>query len=360
LKHLTSIIAVVGLIGGLQAGPVRANELGAALVGGIIGGVIANEAKKSKRSSGTSSATRSYNAQTQTSLNYFGFDAGVPDGVLGSRSRAAVSQFQAYVGFPITGRLTQYERDFLVSSYTRAQVGGPEVVKAMQTSPDGVRSLLATWQQERMGVRTAGSSGGYAGLPQEVSDAVDEIANSSDPSGEQLLQRSGFMQLADLNNDGRSDYILNTAVAGSSFWCGAQNCSVLVFASTAGGYVRNEFLSHDATPAMFSCAQGVCRLRDISETQLASVAVQPQPVQPMAPVQPAPQPQTQLAAVPLFSPTPQAERSLTSHCSTVGLMTNSNGGFVQLASMTDPDLALNEQFCVARTYAIGVGETKVG
>ena len=77
--------------------------MGAALVGGIIGGVIANEAKKSKRSSGTSSATRSYNAQTQTSLNYFGFDAGVPDGVLGSRSRAAVSQFQAYVGFPITG-----------------------------------------------------------------------------------------------------------------------------------------------------------------------------------------------------------------------------------------------------------------
>jgi len=49
--------------------------------------------------------------------------------------------------------------------------------------------------------------------------------------------------------------------------------------------------------------------------------------------------------------------SLASHCNQVSLITNSNGGFVTAASMTDPRVALNEQFCLARTYAIAEGET---
>jgi hypothetical protein len=53
------------------------------------------------------------------------------------------------------------------------------------------------------------------------------------------------------------------------------------------------------------------------------------------------------------------EASLTSLCSKVNLLTNSNGGFVTEASMKDPDLALSEQFCLARTYAIGAGESMV-
>ena len=38
------------------------------------------------------------------------------------------------------------------------------------------------------------------------------------------------------------------------------------------------------------------------------------------------------------------------------LVTNSNGGFTTLASMSDPGFALEEQFCLARTYAITQGE----
>jgi hypothetical protein len=48
--------------------------------------------------------------------------------------------------------------------------------------------------------------------------------------------------------------------------------------------------------------------------------------------------------------------SLASHCNTVSLLTNTNGGFTQLASMSDPNVVLNEQFCLARTYAIATGE----
>lgn len=53
------------------------------------------------------------------------------------------------------------------------------------------------------------------------------------------------------------------------------------------------------------------------------------------------------------------QASLASHCNTVSLITNTNGGFVTLASMSDPNVALNEQFCLARTYAIAKSEELV-
>ncbi|WP_328586531.1 peptidoglycan-binding domain-containing protein [Tritonibacter multivorans] len=356
------------------ANPVAADNLGAALLGGIVGGVIVNEANKNKQKkrtvvrSSNYSAARAANRETQTSLNYFGFNAGTPDGVFGSRSRAAASQYQAYMGFPATGRLTQYERDFLVSSYNRALVGGPQVIKAMQ-SPNGVRNVLIVWRDEAMGGGGASGHGGYgyAGLPVEVSDAVDEIAASAEPTAEQLLQRSGFISLADMNGDGRNDYMIDTSVSGSSFWCGASQCSVMVFASTPGGYQRNDFLARGVTVADFSCHQGTCRLNQQPQTQLAAT-----PAQPAAPApQPqqeatvltntAPQPEQGLGGLQLFqAPTPATQTaSLTSHCSKVSLLTSSNGGYVTAATMTDPELALGEQFCLARSYAINKGETLV-
>jgi hypothetical protein len=48
--------------------------------------------------------------------------------------------------------------------------------------------------------------------------------------------------------------------------------------------------------------------------------------------------------------------SLASHCNEVSLLTSSNGGFVTLATMGDPMVALDEQFCLARTYVIAEGE----
>jgi hypothetical protein len=55
-----------------------------------------------------------------------------------------------------------------------------------------------------------------------------------------------------------------------------------------------------------------------------------------------------------------SQASLASHCNTVSLVTNTNGGFTTAASMTDPMVALNEQFCLARTYAIARSEEMVG
>lgn len=361
-KSIKATIAAVFLATS-GAAPALASDVGAAIVGGIIGGVIVNEAHKDKRrkqaAAARYSATRAYNRETQTALNYFGFNAGSPDGVMGRRSKAAITQYQVYVGFPATGNLTQYERDFLVTSYNRAQVGGAQVVKAMQSHQHGVRSLLAVWHEEATGVRTPNASG-YAGMPVEVSQAIDEVAESSEPSAEQLMQRSGFIQLVDLNGDGKTDYILDTSVTGSSFWCGDQSCTVMVFASSSQGYKRNDFLTNDATPAMFSCHQSVCRVSQSSTTQ---VVVAPQPT----PVINTPPPSTKVSnqnagnglnGITLFNTGPKeaAAPSLASHCSKVSLLTSSNGGFMTVSNMNDPELAMSEQFCLARTYAIGTGE----
>lgn len=376
-RHRLKAGLVAALCLSVSTTQASADNLGAAIVGGIIGGVIMNEANKNRQRTTTttrtsqprstvSSATREQNRQVQTSLNYFGFPAGSADGVMGQRSRAAVAQYQAHLGFPATGQLTPYERDFLISSYSRAQIGGPQVIREMNTNPQGVKGLLVVWRDEAMGGTAGPRTAGYGGMPAEVSAAVDEIAASSEPTAAQLMQRSGFIQLADLNGDGRTDYLIDTSVTGSSFWCGVNSCSVMVFASTPQGYARNDFLAFNATPAMFTCRQGACQITGDAEAGTMAAAPAPLPVPVPAPQAPA----TVLAAapsaglggiqaLPMMAAQSSGAPSLASHCSKVSLLTNSNGGFVTLATLSDPELALSEQFCLTRTYAIGKGEEMV-
>lgn len=104
-----------------------------------------------------------------------------------------------------------------------------------------------------------------------------------------------------------------------------------------------------------------------------AVAAAPQVVQPMTIVPAAPVAQqptvsapTTLAAAP-SEPESNAPAlpnflgggdgmSLASHCNTVSLLTNTNGGFTSIDKMSDTNVVLNEQFCLARTYAIAAGE----
>lgn len=227
------------------------------IVGGIIGGAIVNESQKRrqptvvyrKSSPSISSAQRAENREIQTSLNYFGFPAGTPDGILGRRSRSAVSQYQAHMGYPVTGHLSLYEKDFLISSYHRALSGGPTTSQLAATLPGGTRGLLVHYRDMAAGV----------------------VAPAPMPAP-------------------------------------------------------------------------------------APQAVEP-PVMVVAP-QPEPEPKETLGALPTFMGQ-GSTASLASHCNTVSLLTNSNGGFTTLAAMNDPDVVLDEQFCLARTYAIAEGEELV-
>jgi peptidoglycan hydrolase-like protein with peptidoglycan-binding domain len=230
------------------------------IVGGIIGGAIVNEANKNRqqqqrtttvqRAPQVSSATRAANRETQTALNYFGFNAGAPDGVVGRGTRAAMASYQAHLGYPATGDLTPFERDFLVTSYQRALAGGATTAQMISTNPMGAKGLLIVFRDQALGLP-----------PQTAAPGVMAAAPAPAP---------------------------------------------------------------------------------------AEVAPPP-PVAAAAPAAPAlPNFMGQGAAV--------STASLASHCNNVNLVTSTNGGFVTAATMTDPVVALNEQFCLARTYAISTGE----
>ncbi len=248
---LASIITVTG-VGRADA------DIGEAIVGGIIGGVIVNEATKNRQRTvkrvyraPTYSPARAENRQVQTALNYFGFPAGTPDGILGQRSRSAISQYQAHLSYPVTGYLSEYEKSFLLTSYNRALAGGPVTHQQIAAKGMGPRGLLLVYRDEAAGVVVA----------QPV-----------------------------------------------------------------------------PTP----------QVQPVPQTTVVAAP-------PAAVPAPQPEPETTQAALPNFLGGGDS-LSLASHCNTVSLLTNTNGGFTTLASMNDPNVVLNEQFCLARTYAIAQGE----
>ena len=224
-------------------------DAGDALVGGIIGGVIGgaivNESNKRRATTKrvyrqrVYSPERAQNREVQTSLNYFGFPAGTPDGVLGRRSRTAISQYQAHLNYPVTGYLTPYERDFLLSSYHRAIAGG--AVTNQQIATVGTRGLLLQYRDQAAGVTTA---------------LTPSAPQTTDP----VVEASTTQEQTDTGT---------------------------------------------ALPNFLGGGAGL---------------------------------------------------SLASHCNTVSLLTNTNGGFTKASTMVDPNVVLNEQFCLARTYAIAQGE----
>ena len=133
----------------IAGGPVSANDdFVKGLIGGIVGAAIVNGAKaqpsKPKRSSGggVSSAQRTQNKEIQEALNYFGFNAGSPDGILGRKTTQAVSQMQACLGYQITGKLNSFEQQFLSQSYFKAQAGGNETLRLVASMPNGYCGVL--------------------------------------------------------------------------------------------------------------------------------------------------------------------------------------------------------------------------
>ena len=140
---------------------------GAALLGGlIVGGLIGNEIAKNKQRK-TTTTTRSYsnnaaysaqreqNRQVQNALNYFGYNVGSADGVLGSRSRSGIAQMQAQMGFNPDGHLDDYERDFLLGSHQRELASSHMAPYNQVMATQGPSGLLRTYRNEQLGISTA-------------------------------------------------------------------------------------------------------------------------------------------------------------------------------------------------------------
>ncbi|WP_068113588.1 peptidoglycan-binding domain-containing protein [Tropicimonas marinistellae] len=276
-KHLLStlILSAISLGPAHKAAADAGDAIAGAIVGGIIGNAMAQQQAKKKvyvqkqtvyrtAKPSMTSAQRSENRSVQHALNYFGFSAGTADGVLGRNSRAAISNYQAHMGYAATGQLTQYEKDFLLTSHSRALAGGPATSQMIAANPMGPRGLLITYR--------------------------DQLATGQQPVA--------------------------------------------------------------TVPAMVPAV-------------VPSTTVVVNPPASVQQPQAAPEP-TEVAAAPGgAAPTlptfagQSAEASLASHCNAVSLLTNTNGGFRTLDNLSDPDIALNEQFCLARTYAIAASEQMI-
>ncbi|WP_417728776.1 peptidoglycan-binding domain-containing protein [Roseovarius sp.] len=263
---MTVLAASVALPAGMAQADFKDGLVGG-LVGGAVSGIIVNESAKARerKQQTTTTTRRVYQApvnsverqqvrEEQTALNYFGFPAGSPDGVRGRNTRDAAAQFQAHMGYPATGYLADYERQFLISSYYRAQSSGAATSQLIAQRGQGTRGLLHAYRDEAVGVPTyAAAPVPVPAAPSPVMAAIPEAAQV--PAATTVPAATGFAALPNL---------------------------------------------------MASGGEGP---------------------------------------------------SLASHCNQVSLITNSNGGFVTAASLTDSRVALNEQFCLARTYAIAEGET---
>ncbi len=184
-KQLTSSAMILALSVAGSTIPlnkaIAGGNAGAAIVGALIGGAIVAGATQNQRTttSTASSAQRNENRAVQSALNYFEFPAGTPDGVFGRNTRTAVSQYQAFMQFPVTGELTSFEKDFLLNSHQRAELGGAETSRIILTDPNGSRGLLVSFMRQQQGGGGLGTTPLGGGAFQANSPANDFASGSS-------------------------------------------------------------------------------------------------------------------------------------------------------------------------------------
>lgn len=170
-----AIAASLALVPATRATADSGDFIAGAIIGGIGGAIINNEVRKNKerqaaRSRAVAPRTqaaqpRSYRApakksyrpsipatqegrEIQSSLNYFGFDAGPVDGQIGGRTRDAIAEYQRYMGYEGTGTLTTFQQHLLTTSYLRAEAGGSRTLQEIASLPDGTRGLLKLYRED--------------------------------------------------------------------------------------------------------------------------------------------------------------------------------------------------------------------
>ncbi|MGP1358192.1 peptidoglycan-binding domain-containing protein [Roseicyclus sp.] len=258
-----SLAAALALIPAERVEADAGEFIGGAIIGGIIGYAAGqNQGQRTRTTTTTTRVVRpgipatQQGRETQTALNYFGYEAGTVDGQVGPGTRAAIERYQASMGYPVNGReFSSYQFDFLMDAYYWAtQQGG-----AQQTGLRG-QALLWSYRDSLQG----GPIQSFAPQPPVTQPATTVIVNP----GQQAIQ---------------------------------PGVSTVIAAGTQGG---------GQLPNLFAGSQ--------------------------------------------------PRMSLANACNAVMLQTSSNGGYVTLATMSDPGQALSEQFCVARTYAMARGEELMG
>lgn len=233
-KHFVSA-ASIAAFATFPAARATADNGAAAAVGGLLLLCLLGGCSQPRRATrpSISAAQREQNKQVQTALNYFNFPVGTVDGSIGTKSKTAIRNFQTTMGYAVDSSLDDFEREFLLSSYDRAQTSSQVPPYSQILANFGTQGLLRRYRDEQRGT-----------------------------------------------------------------------------------------------------------------------------IQPA--VQPSPQPAAPVPGLPTFPASDQAEAaSIDSFCSEISVLTTTNGGFTTLNTLGDPAFALNEQFCLVRTFAVSKSSREI-
>lgn len=192
------VIASTVVVG---AGRAQANDATSLIGGAILGGIIVNEVNKNKQRqqqqqqqllqqqqhqnstvqrSSVSSSQREANRQVQVALNYFGYNVGTPDGVLGSNSRNGIRRYQADMGYGVDGYLDPHEQDFLLASYQRALSTATMAPYNQIVATQGYPGLLRTYRNEQLGIATPGSQTAMAPVVAPAPTQPEPVSTRAD------------------------------------------------------------------------------------------------------------------------------------------------------------------------------------
>ncbi|MEM0936005.1 MAG: peptidoglycan-binding domain-containing protein [Pseudomonadota bacterium] len=313
-KFMNSAVALAAATSIAFAFPVqeaRANDA-AKILGGVAAGIIiGNAARNSQARSSTTRSTQSSSARTaprpwsaerqqrasvQQALNGMGYNVGEADGLYGQKTAAGMRNFQAAMGYPITGSLNPFEEQALLGAHASFTQGTHH--------------------------------GRYPGLF-EREGMPGLVRAHADPSYYDRFAR----------NAGVGPYAAHggTGLHGGT-GAGAVGGTLAGAYGAHGGTVGGQVPQHNGT-----VGHGVTH--DGSGTIVRNMPEQTPPAISTG--------QGQIASLAPIERIGEVTVSMEEHCDFVKLSTQTNGGQILANAMTDPDQALGEQFCDARTYLMG-------
>ena len=176
-------------------------------------------------------AQRESNREVQTALNFFEFDAGVVDGILGGQSRTAIRAYQTALDFPVTGHLTAEQKTFLLSSYDLIINGGEEMNWRVLSNEENALGVLKSLYLEE---------NPFADVEVEptvlIQPPMRSFCVNIEASGSINLVKAQFCNLRQLAI-GQSSFLLDTAPAAQTVGEVSERCQN--FAEAMAPYVEN-------------------------------------------------------------------------------------------------------------------------
>lgn len=153
MKRTLLLLAVLmvmfsGVVGGPSTATAQ-NRTGSAFLDNLFSGGQRGRDRRAARA--VVAEQRRENRLDQAALNYFQFDAGAVDGVMGRQSRTAISAYQRLLGLPVTGGFLQSDRQFLRASHDQLSNGDAAMAQSILANPAGVQGVLLVLYQQQTG-----------------------------------------------------------------------------------------------------------------------------------------------------------------------------------------------------------------